>query len=247
MATMMNLDTSSSLMLDALNAVLPGANTSETENFPFNKNFSYHVNDPLKTLWIKKDYDSKQNDWRRIDYDWLSEMGRVSLHLGNYTNNSSLVLAFELVEKQKVLLFVGDAQIGNWKSWYDVEFKGTDTTAEDLLKRTVFYKAGHHSSHNATLKDSLDLMDENELVIMIPVNEKVSANRFSMLQKGMLTGYNRKCAGRVLRSDTIYHKARAPKSFAHPFAKKPTDFSPKIKILKDKTNKDHLYIEYTVT
>lgn len=33
--------------------------------------------------------------------------------LNNLTNNSSLVLAFELVKAKKVLLFVGDAQTGN--------------------------------------------------------------------------------------------------------------------------------------
>lgn len=71
------------------------------------------------------------------------------------TNNSSLVLAFELVQSKKVLLFVGDAQIGNWKSWFRVEFEASAVKARDLLSRTVLYKAGHHSSHNATLLEDL--------------------------------------------------------------------------------------------
>ena len=33
------------------------------------------------------------------------------------TNNANLVLAFELSKGGKVLLFVGDAQAGNWWSW----------------------------------------------------------------------------------------------------------------------------------
>jgi beta-lactamase superfamily II metal-dependent hydrolase len=241
-STMMNLDNSSTLMLDALNAIAEGKDSTETENFPFNKRFSATASNATR-----QSYEHVDNTWRRIDHDWLSEAGRVSLHMGNLTNNSSLVLAFELVEKKKVLLFVGDAQIGNWKSWYDVKFKGTDVDAADLLSRTVFYKAGHHSSHNATLSESLELMNEKELVIMIPVNERVSSNmNFAMLEPGMLKGYNRKSSGRVLRADTIYHKPRSPRSFAHAFASKETDFKPKIKVQMDSSGEDHLFIEYTV-
>jgi hypothetical protein len=214
MMGMMNLDTSSTLMLDALNSITSTKDATDTDNFPFNKNFTYKINDPLQTLWIQKEYTDPANSWRRIDHEWLSEMGRVSLHMGNLTNNSSLVLAFELVEQKKVALFVADAQIGNWKSWLDLSFDGSTTDAKDLLARTVFYKSGHHSSHNATLRESLDRMNEEELVIMIPVNEKVSSNMgFAMLQPGMLKGYNRKTKGRVIRADTIFHKTKSPKSF----------------------------------
>jgi beta-lactamase superfamily II metal-dependent hydrolase len=247
MSGMMSLDTSATLVLDALKAVTPGKDSEVTENFPFNKNFTYPMNDPTKTLWIQKEYIRSENDWRRIDYDWLSEMGRISLHMGNLTNNSSLVLAFELVAKKKVALFVADAQIGNWKSWMDLSFDGTDKDAKDLLGSTVFYKAGHHSSHNATLREGLDMMNEEELVIMIPVNEKVSTKMgFAMLQPGMLKGYNRKAQGRVLRADKVYHKPKAPKSYSHEFASKPTDFSPKIRVVPNVSDGNHLYIEYDV-
>jgi hypothetical protein len=129
----------------------------------------------------------------------------------------------------------------------DLSFEGSDVDARDLLARTVFYKAGHHSSHNATLKDGLDLMNENELVIMIPVNEKISTKMgFAMLKQGMLKGYNRKCRGRVLRADTIFHKTKSAQAFNHAFAAKETDFKPKIKIGKDKSGEDHLYVEYVV-
>jgi beta-lactamase superfamily II metal-dependent hydrolase len=74
--------------------------------------------------------------------------------MNNATNNASLVLAFELSKGGKVLLFVGDAQAGNWRSWSEDKFddEGTEVTAEDLLGRTVLYKVGHHGSHNATMK-----------------------------------------------------------------------------------------------
>ena len=242
---MMNLETSSSLMLNALNAISPGEDSYETANFPFNKTFSFPLNDATKKLPVRDSYSAET--WRRIDHEWLSEMGRMSLHLGNLTNNSSLVLAFELVEQEKVLLFVADAQIGNWKSWLDLSFNGSSVDAKDLLTRTVFYKAGHHSSHNATLAEGLDLMNEKELVIMIPINEEVSTKmNFAMLQQGMLKGYNRKSEGRVLRADTIFHKPKSASAFKFPFASSEKDFSPKVKIVKDKSKESHLYIEYVV-
>jgi hypothetical protein len=184
---------------------------------------------------------------RKIDFDWLNDVGRMSLHMDNLTNNSSLVLAFELPISKKVLLFVGDAQIGNWKSWFEVEFENSKVKAKELLSRTVLYKSGHHSSHNATLLDGLNLMNDKELVIMIPVNEKVSTNRkFSMLKHGMLAGYNRKSKGRVLRSDTVFQPS-IDIDTEHTFVDINSDFSEKIITQKDSTEQSHLYLEYTVS
>jgi hypothetical protein len=52
-------------------------------------------------------------EWRRIDHDWLASAGQLALDLNSYTNNTSLVLAFELGPRGKVLLFAADAQRGN--------------------------------------------------------------------------------------------------------------------------------------
>ncbi|WP_205514139.1 hypothetical protein [Longitalea arenae] len=248
MMELMNMDTSTNLMADALSSLSSSVTTTKSmENFPFNKKYSTHDGDQRDLDYIKGLYNKKDNAWRRIDHEWLSEVGRVSLHMHSLTNNSSLVLAFELVESGKVLLFVGDAQIGNWKSWKDVSFENTNVDIYDLLTRTVLYKAGHHGSHNATLLESLDLMNTEELVIMVPVNEKISKKRrFSMLRPGMMLGYNRKTCGRVLRSDTIFHKADSTNCYKFPFAKTDKDFKPKIRIGKDNTG-GHLFIEYVVT
>jgi len=44
-------------------------------------------------------------------------------------------------------------------------------TGPDLLKRTIFYKVGHHGSHNATLKDhGLEQMTALQAAV-IPVDE----------------------------------------------------------------------------
>jgi glyoxylase-like metal-dependent hydrolase (beta-lactamase superfamily II) len=124
----------------------------------------------------RPDYYAKENEWRRIDKDWLGAAARLALHLDSDTNNTSLVLAFELEEEGRVLLFPGDAQVGNWLSWHDVKWDG-DVTTLDLLSRTVLYKVGHHASHNATLRaKGLELMTSKDLVAMIPVN-RVTAKK----------------------------------------------------------------------
>ena len=89
--------------------------------------------------------------WRRIDGDWLHSGGQLALDINRQTNNSSLVLAFELGRGGKVLLFAADAQRGNWASWAKGDWHDGEmlVSARDLLSRTVLYKVGHHGSHNA--------------------------------------------------------------------------------------------------
>jgi hypothetical protein len=91
--------------------------------------------------------------WRRLTADDAADADALALAMNNATNNASLVLAFELTKGGKVLLFAGDAQAGNWRSWSDDDFEDgrEQVTAADLLGRTVVYKVGHHGSHNATL------------------------------------------------------------------------------------------------
>ncbi len=113
-----------------------------------------------------------EDAWRRIDHDWLGVSADLAIQLDKRTNNSSLVLAFEFVDTKRVLLFVGDAQVGNWLSWKDLRWTMDGTvSAHDLLARTVFYKVGHHGSHNATLKQNgLELMTCPDLSAFIPTN-----------------------------------------------------------------------------
>jgi hypothetical protein len=118
---------------------------------------------PLKRNSGKEDLNDKTEvpknaDWRRIDDDWLYSAENLALSLNTGTNNTSLVLAFELPKSKKTLLFVGDAQRGNWVSWDDIKWKDGSAiiTARDLLARTVLYKVGHHGSHNATLAGKLE-------------------------------------------------------------------------------------------
>ena len=68
-------------------------------------------------------------------------------------NNQSLVVLFTC--RGKKLLFVGDAQWGNWSYWlYGKAVKGADpgitAQAKDILGSIDFYKVGHHGSTNAS-------------------------------------------------------------------------------------------------
>ena len=116
-----------------------------------------------------------------------------------------------------MLLFPADAQQGNWLSWHDPERKWTVTApdgstqqirAAELLSRVVFYKVGHHASHNATAKGKgLELMTRTgELVAFIPVDRAVALNRhpkksWKMPARALYRALLDQCEGRVVRSD----------------------------------------------
>jgi beta-lactamase superfamily II metal-dependent hydrolase len=144
-------------------------------------------------------------DWRRVDTDWLSGTDEFALMLQSATNNTSLVLALEFGDGD-VLLFAGDAQVGNWLSWGTLEWKqsGSETvTGLGLLGRTVFYKVGHHGSHNATLKEKgLDLMTKLETAI-IPVDEVIAKKMRwgAMPLAALVTALETRTGSRTLRTD----------------------------------------------
>ena len=108
---------------------------------------------------IMRYYGSEKS--RTIDEDWLDQAESLALYLDTFTNNSSLVLAIELVASGKVLLFAADAQTGNWLSWPLVKWEKSGVKFDDLMKRTVFYKVGHHASHNATLPHTFEMMNSS--------------------------------------------------------------------------------------
>jgi hypothetical protein len=151
---------------------------------PFDRWFGLGDNEARATEFFTNRYgfDAEGSDaWRRIEDEWLGAAGRLALQLDSDTNNTSLALAFELVDSDRVLLFPGDAQVGNWLSWEPLTWTITDgahartVTVPDLLARTVLYKVGHHGSHNATLREKgLELMTSSELAAMIPVDRRTA-------------------------------------------------------------------------
>jgi hypothetical protein len=148
--------------------------------------------------------DNRDEDWRRIDTAWLQGSAELALQLDSLTNNTSLALAIELADGE-VLLFVADAQVGNWLSWQDLTWQvdGKAVTGPDLLRRAIFYKVGHHASHNATLKEKgLDQMLSLR-VAMIPVDEKMAKKKRwnHMPLPELVEELERKTNGAVIRAD----------------------------------------------
>ncbi len=117
--------------------------------------------------------------WQRIDSDWLQGASALALSFDQAVNNTSLVIALELGDGD-VLLFAADAQVGNWLSWHDLSWTLADkstVTAPDSSRARVFYKVGHHASHNATLEaQGLELMDKIAYA-MISVNAEMALKK----------------------------------------------------------------------
>lgn len=151
-----------------------------------------------------------EDGWQRIEDDWLGAAGPLALQLDSDTNNTSLVLAFELLPSGRVLLFPGDAQVGNWLSWEGLTWNlggsggaARTVTSHDLLARTVLYKVGHHGSHNATLREKgLELMTSRELAAMLPVERTTADKRdWNMPFPSLFDRLVEKTKGRIIDRD----------------------------------------------
>ena len=134
---------------------------------PFKKDPDWNADPRIAAILAR--YREARDAWRRIDNLALDASSDLALQMDKHINNTSLALAFEF-DNGDVLLFPGDAQVGNWDSWFEIKKEGLDVNK--LLERTIFYKVGHHGSHNATLKPALEKMTNPKLVAMIPTNEK---------------------------------------------------------------------------
>lgn len=150
--------------------------------------------------------------WRRIDSDWLGGASDLALQLDSLTNNTSLVIAIELPGGD-VLLFAADAQVGNWLSWQDRSWTvdARTVTGPDLLKNAIFYKVGHHGSHNATLKTlGLEAMQRLR-VAMIPVDHEMAVKKRwgKMPLDDLVAALNERARDVVLRVDRPKPKTQA--------------------------------------
>ncbi len=227
------------------------------------------ASDPDGSLRFFRDLYVHPEPWRQIEDDWLEAAGEFALQLDNATNNTSLAFALEIGPpgEGKVLLFPGDAQVGNWMSWFGpVESKdgrtlgrpmvwkvaGRDVDAEDLLRRTVVYKVGHHGSHNATLQKAMKLMGppsgSQELVALLPVHEHVArqGTGYGEMPLRALRGAPDPHQGRILRNDYGYKPVE--EDLESPGATLPTDWPGRPRIREDSSfaTVDDLYFEFTV-
>ncbi|HEX2836819.1 MAG TPA: hypothetical protein VHN77_01695 [Phycisphaerales bacterium] len=195
----------------ALRAMGGGGGGSGDADQPFDVRFSYPMED------VERLYPEYRKDvHRRIDSTWMDAAASAAAVLDKFRNNTSLVIAIERIADGKVLLFPADAQEGNWLSWHDAanSFRVKDAggkrtvTAEDLLERTVFYKVGHHASHNATAKGKgLEVMRRSKnLTAFIPVDREVALGKspkgsWKMPAVALFRELLEACNGRVARAD----------------------------------------------
>lgn len=178
-------------------------------------------------------YGASAAAWRRVDGDWLAALETLALRLDDDTNNTSLALAFALgmdhAGSGDVLLFPGDAQVGNWLSWADYKVPADADadkaiTRDGILARTVLYKVGHHGSHNATLRaEGLEKMTRPDLVALLPVHEAYAreVRSWNMPFPALYERLLQRCGGNLLRSDRSVAEMRTAKdalAFARPSA-----------------------------
>jgi hypothetical protein len=217
--------------LDALKSGTSGA-SSEEEHYPFNEAYKCRAKGSAKLQAIKRRYAQHSESWRNIDDDWLQPAGALALFLDSFTNNSSLVLAIELVESGKVLLFAADAQTGNWDSWDEVPWENPAVKTDELLARTVFYKVGHHASHNATLVQAFEKMTHPDLVALIPVHKQdpniTKKGGWKMPAKNLFKRIVEKTDHRVLQMDNDNPASCNPKKNPAKAAWKRVGISPAI-------------------
>jgi hypothetical protein len=151
---------------------------------------------------------------RQIDAVWWGAIETLALDLDSDTNNTSLALAFHLIQEDIYLLFPGDAQVGNWLSWGDQDYVlggGRKVGFSDILEKTVLYKVGHHGSHNATLRErGLELMNHAYLCAMVPVDKKMARKKRwkEMPFESLIKRLGEKTQGRTHLADAA--KALAP-------------------------------------
>jgi hypothetical protein len=232
---------------------------------PFDESYRVEIKEAQKDPFFHEHYfdEDLSPNWRRIESDWLEVAGEFALQLDSATNNTSLAFALEVGPpgEGKVLLFPGDAQVGNWQSWFgkvqvgkqtvgkDMVWKagGKSITAEDLLRRTVLYKVGHHGSHNATLRaQGLELMGRSDgtadFVAFLPVDEHVArdlAHYGEMPLRSLVKELAIRTGGRIARND----EGTKPKDKQSTLA--PIPGAPKIASSFVDRRTD-LYFEYTV-
>ncbi len=161
-------------------------------------------------------------------------------------NNQSLVILFTCQGKK--LLFVGDAQWGNWSYWlYGKKVTGADPgitkNAKEILGSIDFYKVGHHGSTNATPIPAVSAISEKCVAMCSTESGDPDRKRpYGDLDKGtevprtkLMVALEKQTKNKLVRSDWIPAGAvKASPEAKSELAKLPDNFST-----------GDLYIDYT--
>lgn len=124
---------------------------------------------PFRPQWLadpERDYPKTDAQGFFLNYQKVAErvnnaqpdmLAAAAAKIETFLNNQSLVVLFKFADKN--LLFVGDAQAGNWEHWlYKLDAPVKDPTkagdltedSQQILQTIDFYKVGHHGSTNST-------------------------------------------------------------------------------------------------
>jgi beta-lactamase superfamily II metal-dependent hydrolase len=182
---------------------------------------------PFKHQWSDEGpdlYPQQDGGGFPIDYAGIAKavgdaqpdmLAAAAAKIDTFLNNQSLVVLFALGDKH--LLFVGDAQAGNWENWlYKLDAPLNDPTkagaitdeSQQILRTIDFYKVGHHGSTNATPIPVVDALGKdhsaNGFVAMCSTQPGVYGN----VDKGtevprdpLMKAIGDECA--LVRSDSI--------------------------------------------
>jgi beta-lactamase superfamily II metal-dependent hydrolase len=156
---------------------------------------------PFANNWItaRSTVRLSREDLALLESSGDSNEAAVAVALDKAVNGTSLMLVLQI--GAAFLLFPGDAQWGTW----DAVMRNPEWV--DLLKRTRFYKVGHHGSHNATPKDFVEKMAPKDLWAM--VSTKPKSNWPGIPKKELLTALSKRTK-KIARSDNTV----VPKGFS---------------------------------
>ena len=192
-----------------------GSSTNPELSYPFEKWHRRDFETMKQSKFFKENYFDSENDWRRVDTEWLGCAWNLITELNDFTNNTSLALAFEFVDSKQVLLFPGDAQSWAWTSWGNLSWNVWDSNgqtsqvrANDLISRVVFYKASHHASYQGALTGNwgwgLDNMTDVNLCCVVPVDRAMTKEiklERALPSKLMIDSINERTRGRTVLTD----------------------------------------------
>lgn len=146
-------------------------------------------------------------------------------------NNQSLVVLFTC--RGKKLLFVGDAQWGNWAFWlYGKAVSGADpgitVRARDILGSIDFYKVGHHGSTNATPLPAVGALNKACAAMCSTATGAYGsqAKKTEVPRTALMEALETKTGNRLVRSDWVAAAKQKPDKQAHEeLPKLPSGFS----------------------
>jgi beta-lactamase superfamily II metal-dependent hydrolase len=121
---------------------------------------------------------------------------QVAVALEKAVNGTSLMILLQI--GKSYLLFPGDAQWGTWNRALK-DFK-------DLLKKTNFYKIGHHGSHNATPVDFVEKILGKDFWAMVSTRH---VKKWPRIPKKELLEALAKLTKKIARSDQPQESPKA--------------------------------------